>query len=77
MNIFTKEKQAHLLSIFAGLVALVGVLTVFGFIALDAYIRWSLNQSFSFLSGDELPALTLASFGLLFGLVYLHRAHKE
>ena len=62
---------------FAGLVALVGVLATFGLAALEAYVRWSLNQNFMFLGGDELPALTIASFGLLFGLVYLHRAHKD
>ena len=77
MTIFSKEKRDHLLSMFAGLVALVGILTTFGFIGLEAYVRWSLNQNFSFLGGEELPALTLASFGLLLGLVYLHRAHKE
>ncbi len=62
---------------FAGLVALVGILTTFGLIGFEAYVRWSINQNFTFLGGDELPALTLASFGLLFGLVYLHRAHKD
>ena len=77
MRIFTREKQGHLLFMLAAVVAVLGVLATFGFIAFEAYIRWSLNQNFTFLGGDELPALTISAFGLLLGLTYIHRAHKE
>jgi hypothetical protein len=42
----------------------------FGFVAAEAYVRWSLNQNFSFLGGGLLPigVLLLGQFG---GLAYL------
>lgn len=57
--------------------AKLSVLIAFGFIGFEAYVRWSLNQNFTFLGGWELEALTVSAFGLMFGLNYLNRAHKE
>jgi hypothetical protein len=76
MSIFTKEKQGTLLFTISTVVVIIALLAVAACIGLDAYVRWSLNQNFSFMSGDELPALTLAAFGLLFGLTYL-RMRKD
>ena len=77
MSIFTSHKRGQVLSIISFGVAIIGVLAAFGLIGLEAYVRWSLNQNFSFLGGDTLPALLIASFALLFGVTYLHKSHIE
>ena len=53
--------------------AIISVLAVVGIIAAELYVRWKLNQSFTFLGGDSLAALIIASFGLTLGLAFLHR----
>lgn len=44
--------------------------------ALEAYVRWSLNQNFSFLGGFGLEALALLALGQTLGLLYLLRSDK-
>lgn len=44
--------------------------------ALEAYVRWSLNQNFSFLHGFGLESLALLALGQTLGLLYLLRIEK-
>jgi hypothetical protein len=77
MNIFTKEGRSRaffIISMLIAKVAAIGSLIVAGY---EMYIRWTLNQNFTFLGGWELEAFTLAGFGLLLGLNYINRAHKD
>lgn len=53
--------------------AVVSVLAVAGIVGGELYVRWKLNQNFTFLGGDSLAALIIASFGLVLGLSYTHR----
>lgn len=62
------------LSRFTSIAAVLAVVIVFGLVIAQGYVRWSVNQNFTFLGGNELEALTLAAFGLLFGLAYIHRS---
>lgn len=44
--------------------------------ALEAYVRWSLNQDFTFLGGFGLEVLVLLVLGQTLGLLYLLRIDK-
>ena len=54
-------------------VAYISIIIVLAFIALQTYVRWTLNQNFTFLGGFELEALTLAAFALLITLIITSR----
>lgn len=59
------EKRARLISTLALVLAVLAILTAFGFIIAQAYVRWSVNQNFTFLGGNVLEALLIAGFGTL------------
>ena len=50
------------------------VLALIGFVAAQTYVRWKLNQNFTFLGGFELEALTLLALGLMGILTHTHRS---
>ena len=52
--------------------AALALLIVFVVTAFELYVRWKLNQNFTFLGGFELEALTLLGGGLL-AMLYLKR----
>ena len=54
-------------------VVVISVAIIFVLIVLQAYVRWTTNQGFTFLGGSELETLTLATFGLMG--VFLYRSH--
>jgi hypothetical protein len=54
-------------------VAVLSAVGALGIVAAELYVRWKLNQDFTFLGGESLPALIIASFGLLLGLSFVHR----
>lgn len=56
---------------------IVSLLLTFGFIAAQTYVRWTINQNFTFLGGDELETLTASSFALLIVLAYIYRPHSH
>ncbi|OGG60613.1 hypothetical protein A2765_03485 [Candidatus Kaiserbacteria bacterium RIFCSPHIGHO2_01_FULL_56_24] len=62
------------LSKFTSIVAVLAIIVVFGLVLAQTYVRWSVNQNFTFLGGNELEALTLSAFALLIGLAYIHRS---
>ena len=51
--------------------SVVAILAAFGLIVAQVYVRWSLNQNFTFLGGNVLEALLIAGFGTLLGLIHI------
>jgi hypothetical protein len=67
---------SHMIKIISWLsiiTAVVSVVAVAGIIGAEIYVRWKVNQNFTFLGGDSLAALIIASFGLVLGLSFVHR----
>lgn len=44
---------------------------------LQAYVRFTTNQAFTFLGGNELEVLTASAFLMLLGLSYIYRPQKH
>ena len=65
-----KEKYESMLFWFTVLTAII----IFIIVLAEIYVRWKLNQSFTFLGGFELEALTLLLLG---ELVLLSRSNHE
>lgn len=65
-----QQKRVFKLAFFTSLLSLfiVGLLVI-----AQTYVRWTLNQNFTFLGGSEFEALTVSSFALTLGLAFLHR----
>ena len=59
------EGRHHFVMMLALVLSILAILVAFGFIIAQAYIRWSLNQNFSFLGGNVLEALLISGFGTL------------
>ena len=49
-------------------------LGVVGITVLEVYVRWTLNQTFSFLGGDGLAGLAILAAAQMLGLVWLSRS---
>lgn len=77
MNHMTHEQKEKLLFGFSFIIAAVSIIAVAAFIAAQAYVRWKINQNFTFLGGSELEALTLGAFGLVIALLVAHRPSKN
>ena len=73
----SNEKHAQRFYGFSMLVAVISLLSTLAFVMAQAYVRWSVNQNFTFLGGNELEVLTFSSFALLFGLNYLHQLRSK
>jgi hypothetical protein len=72
-NPFNRENRGETLFYISLVAAVLSLVAAFAAAAGNAYVRWTLNQNFTFLGGWEQEALTLGAFGLLFGLAYLNR----
>lgn len=59
--------------LFASAVAVLFFIIVLGLGALQAYVRWFVNQNFTFLGGFELEAATVGAFALLIALLFTSR----
>lgn len=57
-------------------IAAVSVLLVFVLLVLTAYVRWTMNQEFTFLGGSEFEALTISAFALTYATVRLYHGRK-
>lgn len=69
-----RERVIFYFSVFISSVSFV---IVFGFVFFQAYVRWTQNQNFTFLGGNELEALTLGAFALLLCLAYCYRVKRS
>ena len=54
-------------------VACLSIIMVLAFVVLETYVRWNLNQNFTFLGGFELEAFTVSAFALLIALLFVSR----
>jgi len=53
----------------ASFVAAVSFVVVFVLIALEAYVRWTTNQGFTFLGGNSFGSLMIGAFALVIALL--------
>lgn len=58
----------------AAVISFIGLLAILG---LQMYVRWALNQNFTFLGGFELEALTASVFALIATLAVVYRPQAE
>jgi len=77
MNTPHPEKRERMVFRFSAAIAALAVCIVFVLTIAQAYVRWSVNQNFTFLGGNALEALTVSSFGLVLGLAYIHRRSHD
>jgi hypothetical protein len=73
MSKFTHEGQARFVQTFSLIISVVSIIGVLALGALEAYVRWNINQEFTFLGEATLPALAIASFGLLAAILFTTR----
>lgn len=66
MSKFISPSELHKVAFAFSIIGIVGSIAL---CAVQAYVRWKINQNFTFLGGVELEALTVASFALLIALV--------
>jgi uncharacterized membrane-anchored protein len=69
-----KEMKQRLVFWLSFVTAVLSVLALIGFVAAQAYIRWKLNQNFTFLGEAGIPSLAVLVVGLVSALAYIHRS---
>ena len=74
MSKLTSEKFIYSAAV---TIAAISVLASFALIAAQVFVRWNLNQTFTFLGGFELDALTVSSFSLVIALMFRARKREE
>lgn len=57
-------------------ITMLSLITVAALVGLTIFVRWKLNQNFTFLGGWELEALTIGTFALTASLAYIYRPHS-
>jgi len=67
------EEKQGIIFMCSLVVSVVFVLLSLTVIGLEAYVRWTINQDFTFLGGNGLAALVVSSSALLIGLSLAHR----
>ncbi len=67
------EKKRKVAFIFTLIVAKLALLGVLFFVVAEAYVRWKLNQNFTFLGGFGTESLVLLLLGSIWGLLYASR----
>lgn len=76
MNNTIQEHRQTLAFRLAFISATIATTLVFLLIGLEVYVRWAVNRDFIFLGGFELEALTISTFILILGIVYLCRPER-
>lgn len=76
MNKLTPESREKILTNAAMAIAAVLAVLVAVIVIAQMYVRWSLNQNFTFLGGGELEVLTLSVVVLVLGLLHHLRKSK-
>lgn len=77
MNKLTPESQERFLTNAAVIATIVFAIAVAAIIIAQIYVRWSLNQNFTFLGGGELETLTFSLVVLVLGLLHHFRKSKS
>ncbi|MEK7132420.1 MAG: hypothetical protein AAB830_00015 [Patescibacteria group bacterium] len=71
-----KETRQSLVFWLSIITFIVSAIMFLGFVAAQTYVRWAMNQNFSFLGGFELEALSLLVLGQIIALSHIHRAER-
>lgn len=69
-NLEKHEKTVYKFSLIITTISFIIILVL---IAGQIYVRWYINQTFTFLGGYELEALTVSVFALLIGLANAYK----
>lgn len=69
-----KETRGNFVYRLSATAALVFLLALAGLTTAEAYVRWSMNQNFSFLGGSGLLGLGVVALGLVLGLIYSQKS---
>jgi hypothetical protein len=77
MHKINSEEKGHLVFVFSFFVSVIFSLISLTLIGVEAYVRWNLNKEFTFLGGNGLSALLIATAILLVGLSIAHRSNKN
>ncbi len=68
-----KETRQNIIFWFSVVSTLLSTLALFSLMGLEAYVRWSINQNFTFLGDSGLLGLSLLVLGQIALLAYIHR----
>lgn len=71
-----KEMRQNLVFWFSLISTLVSTVALFALVYMEAHVRWTTNQNFSFLGGSGLLGLSLLVLGQISVLAYIHRYDK-
>lgn len=58
---------------FSLIILALSFIIIFGLIGFTIFVRWKMNQEFTFLGGAEFEVFTASAFALLLGLAYMYR----
>lgn len=70
------EKHEKTVYKFSVTISVISIIVITVLIIAQAYVRWYINQTFTFLGGYELEALTISVFALLIGLAHAYKPTK-
>ena len=65
-----KDIQGNTVARFAFIVAIIAFVALVALVGAETYVRWVLNQNFSFLGEAGIPALAFLVVGQTSGLLY-------
>jgi hypothetical protein len=71
-----KEMKQNLVFWLSLVTTILSVLALIGFVAAQTYVRWKLNQNFTFLGEAGIPSLTALALGQVLMLMHLYRQER-
>jgi TRAP-type C4-dicarboxylate transport system permease small subunit len=77
MDKLTHDRRERLIFRFAFISTAVAMVIVLLLVLAQAFVRYSTNQTFTFLGGNELEVLTASAFLAMLGLAYMHRPERS
>jgi len=77
MDKITQARRERLVFRFGFIATAVAIIIVLVFTLLQAFVRYTTNQAFTFLGGNQLEVLTASAFLMLLGLAYIYRPQKH
>ena len=69
-----KETRGNFVYRLSAAAAVVSLLVLAGLVVAEAYVRWSMNQNFSFLGDSGFLGLSILTLGLVLGLIYSQKS---
>jgi len=77
MDKITQAKRERLVFRVGFIASAVAIIIVLVLTLLQAFVRYTTNQAFTFLGGNQLEVLTASAFLMLLGLAYVYRPQKH